>query len=97
MKSSRSTWCEQDGVGYDDLSCEEIREPVEPQRYELFYSTGGHGGPYHTLHEAQEWAIRLLKGNANEQYIIIAVYDKNAPEHRILPLGYREVDQKSKS
>jgi hypothetical protein len=37
--------------------------------YELFYSTGGHGGPYGTLFDAKVKALRLLAGNPNEQFI----------------------------
>lgn len=86
---------------YGVLSVEKIQdEPETPQRYELFYSTGGHGGPYHTLHEAQEWALRLLKGSASEQYIAIAQYDSGAilrVPGSILPMGFREVDRKTKA
>ena len=31
-------------------------------KYELFYPTGGHGGPYHSLNEAVVAARRLLRG-----------------------------------
>jgi hypothetical protein len=39
--------------------------------YELHYSTGGTGGPYKTLNDAQMASMRLLKGNINEKYIDI--------------------------
>lgn len=39
--------------------------------YELYYSTGGHGGPYKDLRTARAAAKRLLKGNPNERYIRI--------------------------
>ena len=31
--------------------------------YELFYSYGGHGGPYSSLTEARKWARNLIKGD----------------------------------
>ena len=34
---------------------------------------------------------------ADRKVYVEAQYDKDAPEHRILPLGYREVDQKTKA
>lgn len=30
--------------------------------FELFYSTGGHGGPYATFEEAEKTAINLIQG-----------------------------------
>lgn len=36
---------------------------------ELFYSTGGHGGPYPDLDTAVQAAKRLLEGNPNERWI----------------------------
>lgn len=36
---------------------------------ELFYSTGGHGGPYDNAVSAVTRAIALLKGNRNERHI----------------------------
>lgn len=39
--------------------------------YELYYSTGGHGGPYLTQFDARIKALRLLKGNLIEQWIEI--------------------------
>ena len=40
-------------------------------QYELHYGNGGHGGPYASLEEAKESAIRLLKGCKSEQSIQI--------------------------
>lgn len=36
------------------------------QRYELFYSTGGHGGPYRGLGNALASAINIALGMPNE-------------------------------
>lgn len=44
-------------------------------RYELFYSTGGHGGPYYSLKEARSTARRLLSGNRSERSIEIRASD----------------------
>jgi hypothetical protein len=35
-------------------------------QYELFYGTGGHGGPYKDLITAKDAAARMLAGNKNE-------------------------------
>jgi hypothetical protein len=45
--------------------------------YELFYGTGGHGGPYHSYDEAKSRAIALLKGSASEVSITIRFRDAN--------------------
>ena len=37
--------------------------------YELRYSTGGHGGPYHGTDSAVRAAVRLLRGNENESWV----------------------------
>lgn len=39
--------------------------------YELFYSTGGHSGPYNGIGEAYAWAVRLLRGSRYDQWISI--------------------------
>ncbi len=39
--------------------------------YELFYGTGGHGGPYQSYDEAKERAIALLRGSQSERSITI--------------------------
>ena len=39
--------------------------------YELYYSTGGHGGPHKTAFEARLSALRMLDGNLNERWIEI--------------------------
>lgn len=46
--------------------------------YELFYSNGGHGGPY-ALKEADDAAKRLLAGNRNMEYIEIRPYIVSGP------------------
>lgn len=33
--------------------------------YELFHGDGGHGGPYLTIHEAIDHALRLAVGRVN--------------------------------
>lgn len=38
-------------------------------KYELFYSSGGHGGPYPSIEEAEKAAKRLLCGNKKEHSI----------------------------
>lgn len=39
--------------------------------FELFYSSGGHGGPYPNADEAREAAKRLLRGRRTEHSIQI--------------------------
>ena len=39
--------------------------------YELYYSTGGHGGPHKTQFEARIRALEMLQGNFNERFIRI--------------------------
>lgn len=39
--------------------------------FELYYSTGGHGGPYRSVFEAKVSALRLLWGNRTEKWIDI--------------------------
>lgn len=50
--------------------------------YELFYGSGGHGGPYLTLDDAIRAAYRLLYGRYLEQYIDVKQYQ---------PAGSKEV------
>jgi hypothetical protein len=38
---------------------------------ELFYSYGGHGGPYDSVQEAERWARMLLKGDPNLHWVDI--------------------------
>lgn len=37
--------------------------------FELYYSTGGHGGPYENVFNAKTSALRLLAGNYKENWI----------------------------
>jgi hypothetical protein len=39
--------------------------------FELYYSTGGHGGPYQSVFEAKTAALRMLIGNKSEYWIDI--------------------------
>ena len=39
--------------------------------YELYYSTGGHGGPYKTQFIARIRALEMLEGNLTERWIRI--------------------------
>lgn len=39
--------------------------------YELVYSTGGHGGPYHSLEEARDGAERLLRGGRDAWIAVV--------------------------
>jgi len=48
--------------------------------YELFYSTGGHGGPYRSTFEAKLQALRLLQGNPSERSITV----RPANDYRIV-------------
>lgn len=52
-----------------------MRPCSNPRRYELFYGTGGHGGPYRTIAEARKRAKELLAGNRNERFIEIRAGD----------------------
>lgn len=47
------------------------------EMYELFYFTGGHGGPYLSLQEAIDTARRYLRGNVRERRIDIKPYTKD--------------------
>jgi hypothetical protein len=46
--------------------------------YELHYGTGGHGGPYPSLNEAVEAAVRLIRGSPSERYIYVFDRDEMA-------------------
>jgi hypothetical protein len=54
--------------------------------YELYYGTGGHGGPYPTLEDAVQTAERLLAGNKNEQTIRVVNRHTNRTE-RVVKKG----------
>ena len=43
-------------------------------KYELFYGSGGHGGPYTGLRTAITTAKRLLKGCQSERTIYVVSY-----------------------
>lgn len=47
-------------------------------KYELYYSTGGHGGPYRSPEEAEEWAKRHLSGDKRMKTVEIRPYDSKA-------------------
>ena len=51
--------------------------------FELYYSTGGHGGPNHTLLNAKKRAIEMLDGNLNEKWITIQNRSTNVEVARI--------------
>lgn len=55
----------------------------EGNRYELFYSTGGHGGPYDGLATAKAYAVRLLKSNENENWVDIRQCTKDGYVQRL--------------
>jgi hypothetical protein len=49
--------------------------PRKPQlRYELFYGTNGHGGPYSTPSVAVNWARQLLLGSKSLRVIFVKPY-----------------------
>lgn len=50
----------------------------DEHRYELVYSTGGHGGPYLSFHQASRAAERLMRGNHNERWIAVVPYSRDA-------------------
>lgn len=50
-------------------------ERAASEKFELVYSTGGHGGPYKGLDEAKEWAERLLKGGRDQWIAVIPARD----------------------
>ena len=56
--------------------------------YELFYSTGGHSGPYPNVFEAKMVALRLLAGNKDEKWIDIKTRDFGNPIARITRDNY---------
>lgn len=43
--------------------------------YELFYWTGGHGGPYTGYETAKDRAIQLLQGSASE--LVISIHPRD--------------------
>ena len=43
--------------------------------YELFYSCGGHGGPYYTLEHARQLAHAKLKGMPSMNFVSIVDRD----------------------
>jgi creatinine amidohydrolase/Fe(II)-dependent formamide hydrolase-like protein len=43
--------------------------------FELFYSCGGHGGPYYTMEHAQQEARRRLKGMPTMAFVSIVARD----------------------
>jgi len=47
-------------------------------RFELIYSTGGHGGPYASEGEAKRWAEALLKGG-KDSWIALVPYERDMP------------------
>ena len=47
------------------------------KRYELFYSTGGHVGPFYGQNIARGAAVARLHGDLNERWISIRPYDIN--------------------
>ena len=47
------------------------KHAIEDEWFELYYATGGHGGPYRGLANATEAAHRLLLGHTNERAIEI--------------------------
>lgn len=47
--------------------------------FELFYSYGGHGGPYPSVQEAVETAERLIVGSKTLQSVEIRPYEMGAP------------------
>lgn len=51
-------------------------------RFELFYSTGGHGGPYHGARVALYAAQRLLRGNEHERWIDVREYTREGYTQR---------------
>ncbi|MHC4316122.1 MAG: hypothetical protein ACYSW3_27075 [Planctomycetota bacterium] len=59
--------------------------------YELFYSTGGHGGPYLTEFEAKLSALRRLNGDHNEQWIAIKRRSDNCEIARLTRLHLNEL------
>lgn len=44
---------------------------TEGRKFELFYSNGGHGGPYQSIFTAARTAARLLKGSRTECRIVV--------------------------
>lgn len=49
-------------------------------QYELYYSTGGHGGPYPSAFAAKLAALTALSGNINESHIDIKTRSINSVE-----------------
>src|SRR3954464_10142774 len=47
-------------------------------KYELYYSNGGHGGPYQDFESAVEGAHKLLRGDKNMQGVEARPYNSEA-------------------
>lgn len=47
--------------------------------YELFYSSGGHGGPFYSIGEARRHARNILAGSPYEKSISIKLYSSSSP------------------
>lgn len=60
--------------------------------YELFYSTGGHGGPCPTEFEAKLRALRMLSGNCNERWIAVRNRETGEEVARITRLNLNQVN-----
>ena len=53
------------------------KELVAAEMYQLYYSTGGHSGPYKSKKEAEMWAKRYLSGEKRMQTVEIRPYSSD--------------------
>lgn len=67
----------------DDDRIADIPGVPESGPFELFYGTGGHGGPYPTFTLARDGARRRILGSASEDHIDIVHIGRNLPVWRI--------------
>ena len=65
--------------------------------YELFYSTGGHGGPHRSELEAKLAALRMMEGNHNEQWVAINRRSDNCEIARLTRLHLHELHYAGRS
>lgn len=57
-----------------DVNAARVSGKGDGRMYELFYSTGGHSGPFPTMQRAIERATRALEGMFYERHIDVRAY-----------------------
>ena len=68
------------------------KELMAVEKYELYYSTGGHGGPYKSLKEAEKRAKDLIKGDSSGKMKSVEIRPYSSKARG----GYKERNEGSK-